>query len=174
MSTVSYKRTMYKLDENLQTKIQRWTNKNKKTSCLYWRDVEWYWCLNGNKPQKIFVSVDCLKWSVMSINSYGNTTSKITGKQTNSHTANFSYRPSSKVLVLQSIWNTDSQHTSLSRACVLFGRGMVSSKWEYKQAKYHTEVLKLPMQFTTFLHVRLSQILGYSKCTQNPRAQLFK
>jgi hypothetical protein len=71
----------------------------------------------------MFASVDSSKQSVVSISSYGNTTSKITGKQTNSHTANFSYRPGSKVLVLQTIWNTDSQYTSLSRACVIFGTG---------------------------------------------------
>ena len=122
----------------------------------------------------MFVSVDSSKKSVMSISSYGNATSKITGKQTKSHTTNFSYRPGSKVLVLQAFWITDSQHTSLSRACVIFGKGMVRSKWEYKQAKYHTDVLKLPLQFTTFLHMRLSQILGCSKCTQNHRAHLFK
>ena len=89
MSTVSYKRTRYKLDENLQTKFHYWTKKNMKTSCLNWRDVEWYWCLNGNKPQKMFSSVKSSKRSVISISPCGNTTSKITGKQTNSHTAKF-------------------------------------------------------------------------------------
>jgi hypothetical protein len=65
-----------------------------------------------------------------SISSYGNTTSEITDIQTYGHTANFSYRPGSKVLVLQAIWNTDSQQNSLSIACVIFGRGIFLSKWE--------------------------------------------
>jgi len=56
--------------------------------------------------QKYLCQLTPWKGSVKSINSYGNTTSKITGIQTNGHTANFSYRSGSKTLVLQEIWNT--------------------------------------------------------------------
>ena len=52
MSTVSHKRTMYKLNENLQRKVLCWANENMTTSCSKGRDVKWYWCLKGNNPPK--------------------------------------------------------------------------------------------------------------------------
>jgi len=60
-------------------------------------------------------------------------------------------------VVLKVIWNTDRQQTSLSRAwpSFTFGRGMVHSKWGYKQPKYHMGVLKCTIQFIMFLHMSL-------------------
>ena len=43
---------------------QWWTKEIMKTSCLNWREVEWYLCLNGNKPQIMFVPADFSKWSI--------------------------------------------------------------------------------------------------------------
>lgn len=115
--------------------VQCWTKENRKTSCLNWSEFEWYWSLIGNKPQKIFVPSD-FKVKCQSMSSYVNKNLKLqvykviptqeifpqTGKQEGG---------------IKVIWNTDSQLNFLSRVWPPFisGRGMVLSKWGYKQPK---------------------------------------